>query len=234
MTMTAQQPPFEAFDQFGREEFVASVMAAVRATPQELPLATLSRRLGKVRLALAAVAVAGAAIVLAFAGLGLGVRPIGQPDMVGSSGIPEAAKITTEDGKVFVQTSADAKHLELVLQRADGATVVLASIPDPMPGPNTSYTSVHAVYCPPGTGLAQRYYVVGRVNWVTGAVELSGLTGTSAEIAGGRYAIAVMALPKGDWRVHVGGEEIGGGQAGFFLDFPSSGESTPAGCFYIP
>jgi hypothetical protein len=232
--VTAQQPPFETFRLSEREELVASVMAAVQATPQELPRGRLSRRLGRVRLALAAVTVAAAALVLAFAGLGLGVRPIGQPDIVGSSGIPEAAKITTEDGKVFVQTSADAKHLELVLQRADGATLVVASIPDPVPGPNTSYTSVHTIYCPESTGLAQPYYVIGRVNWVTGAVQLQGLSGTSAEIAGGRYAIAVTALPKGDWRVHVGGAEIGGGPAGTFLDLPTSGESTPAGCFYAP
>jgi hypothetical protein len=141
-------------------------------------------------------------------------------------------RITTADGQVYVRASADGAHLELVLDKADGSSVVLAAIPEAM---HVGLGSTHTVDCPPSTGFAQRYYGLGQHQGDSGTIEITGLSGMAAEIVDGLWLIAVTSdpVPSGSWMVSINGQEFAGGLGSTFLDLPTSGERSQAGCFYF-
>lgn len=143
------------------------------------------------------------------------------------------AKIATADGDVFARTSADEAHLEIVLEKDATTSVVLVSIAEPVPQ-NMSFISMHVVDCPPSTGLAQQYYVLGQSTFGE-MITLHGIDGTAAEVVGGRYLIAITAtsIPSGRWTLGFGdgpdGFVVGGSS---FLTVSAWGEKSPAGCYF--
>jgi hypothetical protein len=142
-----------------------------------------------------------------------------------------AGGIHTADGLVYLRAGADGEHLELVLEKSDGTTIVLVAIPEKVP---LGGGSSHTVDCPPATGLAQRYYALGQSDQV-GVPELSGLAGAVAGIVDGFWLVAVTSnpIPPGEWRVSIGDQQFAGGFGSTFLDLPASGERSEAGCFYF-
>ncbi len=149
--------------------------------------------------------------------------------------VARGTKITTPDGSVFVRTSADGAHLELVLEKDDATPIILVSIDERIPTGNVSFGSVHSVDCPPSTGLKQRYYVLGQETGPGGTVVLHGLAGTAAKMAGGRYLIAITSktIPPGWWTFDIiGGNGGGGGLGSSLLDLPTYGHRSEAGCFF--
>jgi hypothetical protein len=152
--------------------------------------------------------------------------------------VAHGTKIATPDGEVFVRTSADGAHLELVLEKDAATSLVLVSIDERMPAGNVSFGSVHLVDCPPSTGLVQQYYVLGQNTFggtvVSGTVVLHGLAGTAAEMAGGRYLIAITStsIPPDRWTFDIRGQESGGALGSSFLNLPTYGQKSAAGCFF--
>ena len=176
------------------------------------------------------IAVAGAIQLSGGAGL-FGQRAASSPPF---DAVAHGTKIATPDGEVFVRTSADGAHLELVLQKDAATSVVLVSINERIPA-NSSFGSIHLVDCPPSTGLLQRYYVLGQ-DTNSGKVVLHGLAGTAARMAGGRYLIAITSasIPPGRWTFDIGGQLSGGALGSSFLNLPTHGQRSAAGCYFDP
>jgi hypothetical protein len=129
--------------------------------------------------------------------------------------------------------SADGSHLELVLQRDATTRVILASIPETRADPASSVVSVHAVDCPPSTGLAQRYFILGQDQPAAGQPRFEGLTGTTTDVTDGVYlaVIAADSIRPGPWAIDIGLDRVGGTGAAL-LDLSRTGEPTDAGCFF--
>jgi hypothetical protein len=144
-------------------------------------------------------------------------------------------EILVADGVVDIQGSEDGTHLELVLVKEGGATIVLASIPEKTPNQAGSFGSIHTVDCPPSTGVTQRYYIVGQQTYESGPVRIEGLKGIAAQMTNGLYLIAITSdpLPPGAWTVFIADQQAGGGLGSSLLDLPNSGHRTDAGCFYF-
>lgn len=149
------------------------------------------------------------------------------------AGVPS---IGTADGRVFARR-ADAS-IQLVLRRSDGSDLVLASLPEAVPGARDSMISVHLVECPPSTGLDQRYYVFGQAHPVYSAdFVYDGITGTGA-FRNDLYLVSIASDPTlHDWRFWLDGNNKGkggGAAAHSFNDLPSYGEVSSAGCVFNP
>jgi hypothetical protein len=143
------------------------------------------------------------------------------------------ATVVTPDGEAHVRTSADGAHLELVLDKPDGTSSVLVSIPERTFNPKGSYVSVHVVDCAPSTGLKQQYYIVGQTT-TRGTVTLHGIAGTATAIVGGHYLIAIVAssIPSGRWTFDLGTESTAFGFGGTIINLPTYGQKSAAGCYF--
>jgi hypothetical protein len=106
------------------------------------------------------VAVVGAAALAAprLAGSGAALQPSAGATIDGAS-LASVAHVKTSDGTVLVERAGGS--IRLVLVRANGERIVLASKVEAVPSANDSFVSGTTVECPASTGLTQRYYVIG-------------------------------------------------------------------------